>query len=113
MLDALGRQIAVGDVVVYPSRASSSVWLTVGAVTAVEDDRVKVDVCGGTGHEWTFGHWDSELRRYVPAKLRSATLRTPSNLLIATGLDVDALVAATTKRFNNAKPDVTGDPSRF
>jgi hypothetical protein len=41
--DALGRDILVGDFIIYPGHQGSSLWLTIGRVTAVGDDgRVSV-----------------------------------------------------------------------
>lgn len=39
MKDCRGREIHIGSVIVYPGRASSSLWLNVGKVVGIDDAR--------------------------------------------------------------------------
>ncbi len=44
--DFLGDEIAVGDIVVYPVRKGSRMWLVKGTVVDTTPDSIKVDVEG-------------------------------------------------------------------
>ena len=37
--DILGRELKVGDTIAYPRRSGSSMWMTTGVITAIEEFR--------------------------------------------------------------------------
>ena len=43
-VDILGREIKVGQVVAYPVRHSSSMWMSHGVVTEVGENFIKVNI---------------------------------------------------------------------
>lgn len=97
MKDAFGRQISVGDVVVYATRRSSSQYMHVARVTRIEADRLKVHTYAGTSYAWTSGRskWNSTTKTYdtlPPSSGYDTTLRTSGNVVLAHGLDIDSLV---------------------
>lgn len=48
VVDILDREIKVGQVVAYPVRKSSSMWMNHGVVSEVGDDYIVVRCDGGT-----------------------------------------------------------------
>jgi hypothetical protein len=42
MKDILGREVNVGDIIAYPGRQSSNLWLNVAKILAFEEKSIKV-----------------------------------------------------------------------
>lgn len=61
MKDMRGTEIKVGDVVAYPGRASSSLWLNIATVEAL--DEVKQEVQMATFQRRYSGELTGEVRR--------------------------------------------------
>lgn len=95
MKDCFGREINVGDVVVYATRHGSSQNMNVGKVEATHEKTVKVHVIAGTDWHWTSGRmkWNEQRTSYdrVPLEGRNVTLRASGNVIVANGIDADAI----------------------
>lgn len=95
MKDCFGREINVGDVVVYATRHGSSQHMNVGKVEATQDKTVKVHVVAGTDWHWTSGRmkWNEARTSYDRVLLegRNVTLRASGNVVIANGISAEAI----------------------
>ena len=49
MNDVLGRRIGEGDIVAYPVRRGSNMWMAVAVVTGVEAEQIQVRKLDGRG----------------------------------------------------------------
>lgn len=106
MKDAFGRQINVGDIIVYATRISSSQYLNVAIVRDVvkkktyfdtEREFLRVDCFASTSFAFTFGVYDKKVGEYVKITSRKVTLRSPRNIMIVNGINVEELSALASK----------------
>jgi hypothetical protein len=97
MKDMFGREMNVGDVVVYATRSGSTQHMMVAKVLRMTDNGARVQVIAGNGYDWRVGHtvFNKETRDYewVPMEGYEATLRTSNNVMIANGIDADGMHA--------------------
>lgn len=100
MKDAFGRQINVGDIIVYATRISSSQFLNVAIVRDVvkkkthfdtEREFLRADCFAGTSFAFTFGVYDKKVGEYVKITSRKVTLRATRNIMIVNGINVEEL----------------------
>lgn len=70
--DVLGREIKVGQIVAYPGRQSSLMWLTVAPVKEVGKDSIKVEI--------DTNRWDG--KDFSPVK-KLVTVRSIDRVVIA------------------------------
>lgn len=106
MKDAFGRQINVGDIIVYATRRSSSQYLNVAIVRDVvkkktqfdtEREFLRAECFAGTSFAFTFGVYDKKVGKYVKIAARKVTLSAPRNIMIVNGINVEELRALTSK----------------
>lgn len=91
MKDAFGKEIVKDDIVVYATRSGSSLDLSIGKVTKVEDKRIHIEAIAGTDYTWTNGKhaYNEATKTYedVPRESYEVWLRTPNNIIVANGID--------------------------
>jgi hypothetical protein len=110
MKDAFGREIKVGDTLVYGTRSGSSQQLNVAIVREVvkkkerwgdgEKEFVRAECVAGTDSDFFNGKMKWTGKDYVTETLtsRNVALQASGNMMIANGLDVEQLKAICTQR---------------
>lgn len=93
MKDAFGKEIKIGDVVVYATRRGSLQDLNVAIVERIsknQDDYefINAKCVKGTGSEFNLGKWNYDLEKFEKISYRNVILRASHNMMIANGIDM-------------------------
>jgi hypothetical protein len=101
--DAFGREIKVGDTLVYGTRSGSSQQLNVAVVKEIVKKKpdwrdevgefIRAECVAGTGYEFSQGKskWDGKNYVTEPLTSRQVALQASGNMMIANGLNLEEL----------------------
>ena len=94
MKDAFGKEIKIGDIVVYATRRSSSQDLNIAIVERISKNKyddgefINAKCVKGTGSEFSLGKWNYDLEKFEKISHRNVILRVSHNMMIANGIDM-------------------------
>lgn len=96
MKDAFDRELKIGDIIVYATRLGSSQNLNVATVERISVGKYKQEYINakcfnGTGCDFKYGKWNDKLKEHVKISNKNVVLRTPKNIMIINGADVNEL----------------------
>ncbi len=105
MKDAFGREINVGDIIVYATRSGSCQYLHVATVKDVvkkvrfgsESEFLRAECFAGTSSAFTFGVYDEKLKKRIKITSRKVTLHAWRNIIVVNGINVEELKTLASK----------------
>lgn len=101
MKDTFGRDVSVGDTIVYGTRTGSSQYLTVARVLEIKNKNrekfsgiVEYMICkptAGNNYNWKYGLWNYPTQTRLPYVPKNVRIMTSHNFMIANGINVEEI----------------------